>query len=424
MSERLTRRYLFGLISNRIGQNFWLRESMLPEGQLKRIYTDLHILMEQGSEMTPEIVVDKLGRHMGEDQADEFVREALSSSTTIAQTRELHNRLLDDYVKSAAQVQLTGIAKNNNTPGAIDDALASIRQLKAMQPTKTVNLGRQTSNAVKEAIDGKSFLIPYGIDMLDQRLGGGTRGEITIIAARPGHGKTSFVNQLVLNWVYGKQKVIVFSLEMPTNKLIHKMLSNQAKIDGRLLRNGDFDEDQRKRLMASAKEFVGKFSTNLLIYDDVHSTQEMETIIAKHKPDVVVVDFIQLMKMDQMSIRLEIFRIMRAFKFIAKEYNLNFHVLSQLNRALENREDPRPRLSDLAESGGLEQLAGDVLFLYYAHKVDQNASPNRVTLYALKTRYGEPCRVNLGFQGQFMRYYQLEAGGGANADEGEPEAAD
>lgn len=425
MSERLIRRYLFGLISNRVGQNFWLQEKMLPDGQQKRIYEDLHTLMEQGSEMTPEVVSDKLSRHMGEDSADEFVKEALSSSTTMAQTRELHNRLLDRFIKSEAQLQLNGIAKNINSPGAIDNALASIRRLKAMQPTKTVSLGRQTSKAVKEALDGKSFLIPYGIDILDRRLGGGTRGEITIIAARPGHGKTSFVNQLVLNWVYGKQKVIFFSLEMPTNKLIHKMLSNQARIDGRLLRNGEFDDETRERLMGAAQEFVGKFSSNLLIYDDVHSTQEMETIIAKHRPDVVVVDFIQLMHMDQMSIRLELFRIMRAFKFIAKEYSLNFHVLSQLNRALENREDPRPRLSDLAESGALEQLAGDVLFLYYAHKVDQNASPNRVDLYASKTRYGEPCHVRLGFQGQFMRYFQISGEDGANVQEaGEPEAAD
>lgn len=425
MSERLTRRYLFGLISNRIGQNFWLQEKMLPEGQQRKIYEDLHALMEQGSEMTAEVVVDRLSRHMGEDHAEEFVKEALSSNTTIAQTRELHNRLLDKFIKSEAQIQLTGIARNINTPGAIDDALASIRRLKEMQPTKTVSLGRQTSNAVKEAIDGKSFLIPYGIDILDRRLGGGTRGEITIIAARPGHGKTSFVNQLVLNWVYGKQKVIVFSLEMPTNKLIHKMLSNQARIDGRLLRNGDFDEETRARLMTAAQEFVGKFSQNLLIYDDVRSVQEMETIIAKHKPDVVVVDFVQLMQMDQMSIRLELFRIMRSFKFIAKEYNLNFHVLSQLNRALENREDPRPRLSDLAESGALEQLAGDVLFLYYAHKIDQGASPNRVDLFASKTRYGEPCRVTLGFQGQFMRYYQISGEGAVDAEEaGEPEAPD
>lgn len=426
MSERLIRRYLFGLISNRVGQNFWLQEKMLPDGQQRRIYSDLYQLMEQGSEMTPEVVVDKLSRHMGDEQAEDFVKEALNSDTTMAQTRELHNRLLDGFVKSEAQVTLTGIAKNINTPGAIDDALASIRRLKAMQPVKAVSLGRQTSSAVKEALDGKSFLIPYGIEALDRRIGGGTRKEITIIAARPGHGKTSFANQLVLNWVYGDQKVVVFSLEMPTNKLIHKMLSNQARIDGRLLRTGDFDDDEKDRFMKAAQDFVGKFSNNLLIYDDVHSTQEMETIIAKHKPDVVVIDFVQLMQMDQMSIRLELFRIMRTFKFIAKEYNCNFHVLSQLNRSLENREDPRPRLSDLAESGALEQLAGDVIFLYYKHKVDQNASPNRVDLYASKTRYGEPCHVRLGFQGQFMRYYQLGGEGDPNArqDEGQPEAAD
>lgn len=423
MTERLVRRYLYGLVSNKIGQNFWLNLDVFPVGTERDIYRGLLDLMERGSEMTPEVVMDQLSTTMGDMEAEEFVRDAIASNTTMAQTRELHNRLLDAHIRGQAKTELSSLANNISKAGALDDALDAIRRLKAMQPTKMVNLGRQTAGAVREAIEGTSHLIPYGIDLLDRRLGGATRGEIAILAARPGHGKTSFSNQLVMNWIQDGKKVIVFSLEMPTAKLIHKMLSNHARIDGRKMRRGEFDDDEKERFVKSAEEFVGQFSENLLIYDDVTSTQEMETIIAKHKPDVVVVDFIQLMHMDQMSIRLELFRIMRTFKFVAKEYNCAFFVLSQLNRSLENREDPRPRLSDLAESGALEQLAADVLFLYYAHKVDQAASPYRVSLYASKTRYGEPCRVNVGFQGQFMRYYQLTDEGGNDGEDG-PEAAD
>lgn len=433
--DRLVRRYLHGLVTNKIGQNLWLEPNVIPDGESRRIYEKILGLLNRGSEMTPEVVIDALAMATDEFDAEEFVRSAHESNTTPAQVREIHNVLMDRFVKNRACLTLKQLSKDIDKPGSIDMALESIRRLKAMQPTKSVNLGRQTSSAVKEAINGIEYLIPYGISRLDRRLGGATRGEIAILAARPGHGKTSFSNQLVLNWISKNKKVIFFSLEMPTAKLIHKMLSNVARIDGQKIRNGEFTDEERARFVKAAEGFVERFSTNFLIYDDVTTTQEMETLIAKHKPDVVVVDFIQLMHMDQSSMRLELFRIMRTFKFVAKEYNCAFLVLSQLNRSLENREDPRPRLSDLAESGALEQLAADVLFLYYEHKVDHNASPYRVDLYATKTRYGEPGKVKLAFEGRYMRYSQIDDpnapqqeendGGVENVAAGaEPQAAD
>jgi replicative DNA helicase len=153
--------------------------------------------------------------------------------------------------------------------------------------------------------------------------------------------------------------------------------------------------------------FTKTFEEQLFIYDDVYSVKEMETIIAKIQPDIVVDDFIQLSEMDNANLRMEIGRYMKTYKAIAKEYNLALVTLSQLNRSIEYREDPKPRLSDLAESGSIEQLAGVVLFVYYAHKVDYDAPSNRVEIIASKTRYGTTCLANLAFNGDFMRYYQI-----------------
>lgn len=401
-------RYLHGVVKNkRVSASLWLKPEQLPEG-VRKYGTVVYRLLQEGSHMTTEVVHAHMVEAVGELDANAFMDAAGRCDVSGVQLRELHNYIFNDYVLRRGRDVLTGFLGDMKRPGALDFALEELRSLKALQPSKQVSLGSQMAGAVKEAFDGAKNLIRYGYPTMDRRLGGGTRGEITVLAARPGHCKTSFTIQLMLNWSKMGYKVICFSLEMPTGKLIHKMISNQAGIPGYKIRTGKMDDVEKERLTRAAEEFVVRFKDNLLIYDDVYTVREMETIVAKHKPDVVVVDFIQLVQMDS-DMRTGLFKAMSHLKRIAKEYNLNVFALSQLNRAIEGRDDPIPRLSDLAESGSLEQLAGDVAFLWYAHKFDRDAPANRIDVYFQKTRYGEMSQFGMLFDGSVMTFKERQA---------------
>lgn len=409
MNSNIAMRYLHGLVKNKkISSNLWLKPHQLPS-DVRKYAEVIYALLKEGSHMTPEIVIVKLADAVGMSDAELFVAAAMESKVTPAQVREMHSYILDKFIKERAQKVLEGFLVDMDKRGALDGALEELRELKAMQPTKQVSLGRQMAGAVQEAFDGTKNLIRYGFPTMDRRLGGSTRGEITLLAARPGHGKTSYTVQLVMNWSKLGYKVVFFSLEMPTAKLIHKMMSNESRITGHKLRTGRMSDAEKERLTKTAEDFVLKFKDNLLLYDDVYTVREMETIIAKHKPDVVVVDFIQLVQMDQSAMRTEIFKVMTQFKRMAKEYYLNMFCLSQLNRNVESRDDPIPRLSDLAESGALEQLSADVAFLWYAHKLDEDAPANMVDIYFQKTRYGELSHFRQLFDGSVMTYSERQA---------------
>ncbi|MHA1662224.1 MAG: DnaB-like helicase C-terminal domain-containing protein [Candidatus Thorarchaeota archaeon] len=366
--------------------------------------------MDQDSPMTPEVLEHKLQPFIGEEGASSFVDQAFGKKVPATQVRELYGVLIDDYVATAADKKLEGLRKNIKREGAVDDCLQFLRNLKAMQPSQYVSLGKQTSAAVKLSFDGAKSLIRYGFPYMDHNLGGMTRGEITTLAGRPSHGKTTSALQFVSNQIRAGMKVVFFSIEMPTARLIQKMLSNRANIEFHKIRQGLMSDEEKIRMTETAEEFVTDFRDRLMIYDDVYSLNEMETIVAKQKPDVVVLDYIQLLG-ESAGIRFEIGDAMKRFKRMAKEYDMAPLILSQLNRSIENREDPRPRASDLAESGVIEQLSGTILFIWYPFILDNTKPRNRVEFIAAKTRYGTPQAFPFGFDGALNRYYQIRAAG-------------
>jgi replicative DNA helicase len=367
-------------------------------------------LMDQESPMTPEVLEHKLEPFLGEEGAVVFVEQAFEKKVPKSQVRELYGELVDAYITEAADKKLNDLRSNIKRDGAIDDCLQFLRNLKAMQPSQHISLGKQTSQAVKLSFDGAKALIRYGFPYIDSNLGGMTRGEITTLAGRPSHGKTTCALQFVSNMIRAGMKVVFFSIEMPTARLIQKMLSNRANIEFHKIRQGTMSDEEKIRMTETAEEFVSNFRDRLMIYDDVYSLNEMETIVSKQRPDVVVLDYIQLLG-ESAGIRFEISDAMKRYKRMAKEYDMAPLILSQLNRGIENREDPRPRASDLAESGVLEQLSGTILFIWYPHILDNTKPRNRVELIAAKTRYGTPQTFPFGFDGSLSRYYQIRVPG-------------
>ena len=252
-------------------------------------------------------------------------------------------------------------------------------------------------------------IIPYGIQSIDNAMCGVCRKEITVLAGRPSHGKTSMAVQFIINWLEAGFRVLFISKEMSTGRLIHKFISNLGRISSQEIKKGSITDTEYFETVASS--IISRYKDKLFIYDDVYKATDVEALIIKHKPDIVVDDFLQMT--DFGNIRPEHTRIaikdtLIMFKDLSKEYNIAYFVLSQLSRSIEGREDPIPRMSDLAESAAIEWLAGDVCFVYYPYKVTYDvADRSKIKYVVSKARYGESCIVPLGFDGDHMRYYAL-----------------
>ena len=221
-------------------------------------------------------------------------------------------------------------------------------------------------DALNSETDNSMKPIPTGIGDLDRMITGLNRSDLIILAARPGMGKTSFALNIARNVACKSKKTVAFfSLEMSKEQLASRLLSSEALIGGTKLRTGQLTEEEWSRLIP-ASDILSK--TDLYLDDTPGITiPEMKSRLRRlHNLDLVVIDYLQLMssgrKIDNRVN--EISEITRNLKILAKEMNVPVITLSQLSRAAEKRDDHRPQIADLRDSGSIEQDADIVLFLY------------------------------------------------------------
>jgi replicative DNA helicase len=262
--------------------------------------------------------------------------------------------------------------------------------------------------------------VPTGFTDLDEMTSGLQPADLVIIAARPSMGKTSLVLNMAQH-VGTKTDMTVglFSLEMSKEQLFLRLLTSEARIDAHRLRGGFLGERDWGRL----SQAIGTLSEASIYIDDSPSIGVLEMrakcrrLSSEHGLHLVIVDYIQLMQgRGRFENRtLEIAAISRSMKGLAKELNVPVVVLSQLSRAPESRSDHRPQLSDLRESGALEQDADVVLFIYredlYPDKGQAPADSQGVAeLIIGKQRNGPTGVVKLAFIREFTRFENLAAG--------------
>ncbi|MGN0584994.1 MAG: replicative DNA helicase [Ruminococcus sp.] len=250
-----------------------------------------------------------------------------------------------------------------------------------------------------------------GYKYLDTVTSGLNKSDLILIAARPGMGKTSFAINIATNVARrGDKEVAVFSLEMSKEQLATRMLSTAALVDSHKLRSGYLTNEDWVRLAQGA----GVLSGLPMYFDDTAgvTVQQIKAKLRRMKNlGLVVIDYLQLMtstlKTDNRV--LVISEITRQLKIMAKELDIPVILLSQLSRGPESRNDKRPMLSDLRESGSIEQDADIVMFLYRdAYYNKDSASPNISECIIAKNRHGETGTVNLVWDGQFTRFSDAE----------------
>lgn len=262
--------------------------------------------------------------------------------------------------------------------------------------------------------DGGLSGISTGLDDLDEITSGLHNTDLIILAGRPGMGKSALaVNIAEHVAIVEKKPVVIFSLEMPAIQIMNRMLASQGRVNQGRIKTGKLEDSDWSKLMLATKKVM---SANILINDSAGiSPQEMRSKLRKAEKEhgqigLIVVDYLQLMQIqDYKQGRVnEISEISRSLKAMAKEFNCPLIALSQLNRGVENRDNKRPKTSDLRESGAIEQDA-DIITFVYRDEVYHEDSPHKgiAEIIIGKHRNGELGTVRTSFQGQYSRFENL-----------------
>ena len=261
---------------------------------------------------------------------------------------------------------------------------------------------------------GETVGVPSGFFDLDRLLGGFQQADLIIVAGRPGTGKTSLALSIA---DYAARQhglcMALFSLEMPAQQVVQRLVSGATGIESQRLRTGDITQEELARITRA----MGELSETSVYIDDTPSIAPMEVrakarrLQAEHPIDLIIVDYLQLM---QAGLRMEnrvqeVSYISRQLKSLASELNVPVLACSQLSRAVESRVDKRPLLSDLRESGSIEQDADVVMFIYREEMyVEDTFKPNIADIMVAKHRNGPTGQISLRFMKEQAKFANLE----------------
>ncbi len=327
------------------------------------------------------------------------------------------NALLRRLVDVATSIAAKGYDGSEDAEAILDQAEQAIFDLgqrriqRSYQALPEVIAAAFDHISYLDSVKGSLTGIPTGFPDLDKVTSGLQPSELIVIAARPSQGKSTLAMNLARHAALNDKKVAIFSLEMSVTQLAMRMICTEARLDGQRLRTGSLSEHEWQALTTSC----GVLSKADIFIDDTPSISAMELrakarrIKHEHGLDLIIVDYLQLMHLRERieNRQQEIAKISRSLKALARELNIPVIALSQLSRAVTQRTDKRPQLSDLRESGAIEQDADVVMFIHHEEKNEDRESEDQyqsrfpsetlVKLIIAKQRNGPTGEVPLYF---------------------------
>ena len=328
--------------------------------------------------------------------------------------------LLRRLIDGATQIAQLAYEDNDDVGEIIDRAESIIFGVTERRVDRDLKPIRQIIDSYYDLIEyrsqhqGELMGIPTGLKDLDKLLGGLQRSDLIILAGRPGMGKTSMGLSIALQaarkW---SKRIAIFSLEMSDEQLVQRLLSAETGIDSQRLRLGQVHDNEWPVFIQATSLLA---DTGIFI-DDTPAISAMELrtkarrLEAEHGLDMIIVDYMQLMRGDRRSEnrQQEISYISRSLKELARELNIPVMALSQLSRAVESRHDKRPMLSDLRESGSIEQDADVVMFVYRDEIYNPDTEfPNLAEIIVAKHRSGPTGLFSIYFKKQLAQFVDLE----------------
>jgi len=360
---------------------------------------------------------------------------SLASSVPTAANLEYYIAIIKDkyFLRRAKQLSLQSLSDVTTMADATQVIAGMQEQAAALAlqaaPKKTFRTIGDVALDVYSNVEAQYFAsetnggitgIPSGFVDLDKMTSGFQRSDLIIVAARPSVGKTAFALNIAQNvGVREKKRVAVFSLEMGADQLVQRMVSAEANIDAGRLRTGYLQADDWERMAAA----ISKLSQANIYIDDSPMLDVFDILVKARQLqresglDMIVVDYLQLLlsrkgRKNAENRQQEVSEISRTLKQIARELNVPVIALSQLSRGVEQRQDKRPMMSDLRESGSIEQDADIVAFLYRDDYYDKESEKkNIIEIIIAKQRNGPVGTVELAFLKQFNKFVNLERTG-------------
>jgi len=325
---------------------------------------------------------------------------------TTANVESYAKQVHSDWLRRKLVLQSQQIASKasddtNDISTLLVDVHDTTSSLLNLEPGQKFDLETLLS-MTKDSLFSKRNLTTTGFAPIDNIISGMTRGEITIFAGRPGNAKTTTVANIARNLVLSGKKVVMFNREMPNTEMMKKFIAMEAEgITYHMLRhNAVTSKSEIEKSLNIIKE---KYTDKLFMFDNIRNLEGTFREIRRIKPDVVIDDHIGLIEYpsnDMRDLRLKIGDTSRRYKWLCKSENISVILVSQLNRNIEYRTERIPKLSDLAESGNLEQDAEIVAFTHYPWTVNfENAKHGKygLDIVVAKNRYGSTGKATVGF---------------------------
>ena len=329
------------------------------------------------------------------------------------------NRVYDKYLLRRVIVESEKIsekAKSNDRDiyDSINVAHSLYGELLSSRPSYAQNIEDVISDTLNDIKNKSTKLIKTGYSNIDKFAGGLTRGEVTIVGGRPGHGKTTVLVNLLSKAIHNGHKAMFFSRELPNSELLKKIVCLESEqLSYTMMRKNVFSETALNIVNSTFNDIKKLYNKDkFLMFDNLRDFAMSSSEVKKFKPDIIFDDYIQLISCDgyEDTRRLQIEKLVNDYKWLAKETNAVVVLASQLNRGIERDSRGKtynPQLSDLAESGAIEQVAENVFFSYYDYKVKGDAGKGRniISLHACKVRYGDSGISDLGYDGDKCKIY-------------------
>lgn len=355
----------------------------------------------------------------------EFIRDIITAVPTSANIRYYagivsEKSTLRRLIRLTSEIENTCYSGKENLEFILEDTEKRVFELVQKRNTGDFVPIREVVMNALERIEmasknsGDVTGIATGFLDLDYMTSGMQPADLVLIAARPSMGKTAFVLNIAQHMAFKlNRSVAIFSLEMSKEQLVNRMFSLESRVDAQHLRNGKLDEDEWEKLIESA----GVIGKSKLIIDDTPgiTIQELRSKCRKYKLDqdldIVIIDYLQLMSGNGRteSRQQEISEISRSLKGLARELNVPILALSQLSRAVEQRPDHRPMMSDLRESGAIEQDADVVMFIYRDDYYNKDTEKKDVAEIIIgKQRNGPIGTVELAWLPKYTKFANLE----------------
>lgn len=388
----------------------------------QRIFETIYSMFNTALKIDPVTVLDRLKAQGYYDEAGgrAYLMQLMEVTPTSANVKEYASIVRDKSMLRAianAGAEIQNLAFSGGGSAAevaelAEQKIYSVRQgreIKDLSPLKSVIMDLYAQLDERSRSDSDIPGLSTGFRDLDVALTGLNKSDLILVAARPGMGKTAFALNIALNAAKSSGKdVVVFQLEMSKDQLASRFLASEALLDSHKLKTGSLNQDDWIKI-ARATSVLAK--THLYVDDNPAIT--VAEIKAKCRRlgenlGLIVIDYIQLMqsggKRSENRVQ-EVAEISRSLKIMAKELNVPVVCLSQLSRAAEQRADKRPMLSDLRESGAIEQDADIVMFIYRDDYYDAESDDKNVAEIILaKNRHGATGTVELQWIGQYTTF--------------------